>query len=165
MIGRLFNEILERDADAYFTKKVREFKGKIIGANENSELFGELNDVNGFKFLNLKILSPLNVHVYKGCKLFFAFESEILEVESDSLEIYTDYSKKLKMGITSIDVDLENIEETLRSRNLKSIRFEIEKNIISFEIHHPNFIEVLDTPVEPDDTQMGNESMDPFMQE
>lgn len=164
ILGRIINELIERDADKYFTKKVREFKGKIVGTNENSELYGELHDVNGFRFLNFKILGPLNVHVYRGCKLYFEGGSQTLEIESDSQEIFSDRSKTLGIGFTSIDIDLEGVEEKLRAGNFNHLKFQLEKTVIVFNIDTPAFIDALDTPVDPDDTEMGNENMDPFLQ-
>lgn len=166
MIGRIVNFILEKEVDAIFTKKVNAFTGKCFAQNEDSEIYGELSEINGFKFLNFKILGPLNIHVYNGCKVMFESGSETVEIESDTLEIQTEYSKQLKIGITSFDIDLESsLEEQLRNKSIVKFDIIIDKKTLSFALNTAALIEILDIVAEPEDTKMGNENLDPFMLE
>jgi hypothetical protein len=165
MIGRILNYILEKDVDALFTKKINAFTGKCFAQNEDSEIYGELSEINGFKFLNFKILGPFYTHVYNGCKVIFENANETVEVESDTLEIHTDYSKQLKMGITSFDIDLESsLEEQMRNKSIVKFDIIIDKKTLSFVLDATALVEILNIVAEPEDTNMGNENMDPFMQ-
>lgn len=164
LIGKIVNTLMESEADALLTKKVQSFKGKLFATGDDGDLFGELSDINGFKFLNFKILGPLNVHIYNGCKIIFESASKKHEIESDSLEIYTDYSKKLNLGITEFDIDLvEELENILRNETITSIQISINKKILSFTPDMVILKEILDNAVEPGESEMGNESMDPFL--
>lgn len=163
LAGQIIKYIIDKQSDDFFTKKIAEFKGTCFASNSDHEIYGELGIVNDFKYLTFTIMGPLKVHVYQGCKLFFETGNQPVEIESDSLEIQTDYSKKLQLGMTAFDIDLtEELENTLRNDNISSIKIVINKTALLFECDKANMIEILNSVIEHDETEMGNENMDPF---
>ena len=131
------------------TEKIARFQGKSFAGNENSEVFGELLDVNGFKFLNIKLVGPFKTHVYKGCKVVFQAEGKNFEVDSDSLEINTDYSRKLSIGITTFDIDLDGeLEAAIRQNSVKAMEVIIDRSRLFYHITDAGaLVSILENPV------------------
>jgi len=152
----IISQLLERDLDNFWTAKIKAFKGKSFAANGNTEVFGEMQEINGFKFLNLKIVAPLNVHTFKGCKIVFKTSSGELQRESDSVEIHTDYSKQLSMGITTFDMDLdEELEEMIRNKTIQQIQVTIDKHVVNCSITDTDvLVDILNHPVDNSDSEM-----------
>lgn len=164
-IGRILFYIIEHDGDALISRNIQNFNGILLAENKDSELYGKIYEVNGFKFLNLKILGPYNIHVYNGCQVIFSSDKKTKEIESDSLEIFSDYSKKLKLGITSFDIDLEETLETdIRQNEFQNILILIDKNPICFAFNHLSFMKLFEQPMNNDEGKgiNGNEKADPY---
>ena len=140
--------VIGRDVDQAMTEKIRRYTETTFAASETTEVFASMQDVNGFKFLTITLAGPASVRTFKGCKVLFSGPAKQKELESDTVEIETDYSKKLSMGLTSFDIDLDgDLEQEIRNRAFEKLEVHIEKQVFSFTITDPaRFIEILDRP-------------------
>ena len=134
----------ESDLDKRMSEKITQFEGQIIGENEEFLLYAELLVLDEFKFLKFRILGPLSVEVFDGCKLFFRSDMGNLEIESDTLEIATDYSRKLKIGVTEFDIDLDvELINMVDNQNLVSLQIAIKKSILQFKITDQKLLQTI----------------------
>lgn len=136
-----FSALMEMQADGILTEKIKKFKGMAFAGNQNTEVFGELVNVSGFKFLTITLMGCPKVKTFKGCKVGFKGESFKLELESDTLEIDTDYSNKLRMGITSFDIDLEpELENAIRQHQVQILEVTFGREFFVYNIHQPEML-------------------------
>jgi hypothetical protein len=134
----------ESDLDKRMSEKITQFEGQIIGENEEFLLYAELLVLDEFKFLKFRILGPLSVEVFDGCKLFFRSDMGNLEIESDTLEIATDYSRKLKIGVTEFDIDLDvELINMVDNQNLVSLQIAIKKSNLQFKITDQKLLQTI----------------------
>lgn len=149
----VLRHLAEKQADQAMTQKVNNFKGKAFAASDNTEVFGEMLEINGFKFLNIKLVGPLKVKTFKGCTVVFHAPAKQIELESDTMEIDTDYSRKISLGITGFDIDLEEELETLiREKSITHFDVTIDKKTYVYTVNNPGVLaEIMDQPVSDDD--------------
>ena len=137
---------LRTEADKLTAEKINKFVGLPLASNDDSKIFAYYFEVNGFKFIKIKIIGPLKVETFEGCKVIFEGINESIEIESDSTEINTDYSFSLKKGITEFDADLEeNLIEMIIHERLKSISIAFNRTIIKFSIEDISILKSLVT--------------------
>lgn len=143
----ILKKLMDIAADELMTKKVKAFKGVPFGKNDDSEVYADLIDLNGFRFLTIKILGPLNIKTYKGCFTHFKSGDGTIKLEADTMEIETDYSQKIKLGITRYDIDLtEELERLIRAKKIFSIQIVFENKAVHFDVESPDIlINVIDS--------------------
>ena len=140
----LLKIIAESDLDKRMSEKISQFEDQIIGENEDFLLCAELLVLDEFKFLKFRILGPLKVDVFEGCKLLFKSEMGNLEIESDTLEIATDYSRKIKIGITEFDIDLDaELINMVDHQNLESLQIVIKKSNLEFKFTDQKLLQAI----------------------
>jgi len=67
--------------------------------------------------------------------LIFSGENSSFEIESDTMEISTDFSNKLRIGITEFEVDLETeLIEMILNESIKSITLTFQKTSTTFNL-------------------------------
>ena len=140
----LLKIIAESDLDKRMSEKISQFKDQVIGENEDFLLCAELLVLDEFKFLKFRILGPLKVDVFEGCRLLFRSEMGDLEIESDTLEIATDYSRKIKIGITEFDIDLDaELINMVDHQNLESLQIVIKKSNLEFKFTDQKLLQAI----------------------
>lgn len=133
---RALTHLANLDLDKMMKAKIESFQDKSIAANDRFELFCETREINGFHFLNIKLLGPFDIHTYDGCNLTFVSNMGSYELESDTMEIDTDFSASLNIGITEFDIDLEDeLLKLIRNEVLESIRIQFKKESFSLTVH------------------------------
>lgn len=138
----LLEIIANRDLDKLMTEKIDQFEGQVIAENEDFLLYAELLMLDEFKFLKFSVLGPLKTEVFEGCQLMFESEAGKFEVESDTMEISTDYSRKLKVGITEFDIDLDDeLIDMIENQNMKSLQIVIKKSNLDFRITNQKLLQ------------------------
>ena len=140
----LLKIIAESDLDKGMSEKISHFEDQIIGENEGFLLSAELLVLDEFKFMKFSILGPLKVDVFEGCKLLFKSEMGNLEIDSDTLEIVTDYSRKLKVGITEFDIDLDaQLINMIDNQNLVCLQIAIKRTKLEFKITDKKLLQTI----------------------
>jgi hypothetical protein len=127
----LFVKIMNAQVDKMMTEKIQNFEGEPVATSDTSGLYAALIDLNGFQFLNIKLVAPLNINTYNGCNVKFTSKSTDLEIESDTTEISTDFSSKLGIGITEFDLDLEEeLISMIENDTITSISVQHERQVV-----------------------------------
>jgi hypothetical protein len=114
------------EEDIRMTEKVKTFKGVSIAKNYNSQLYAEKLELAEYKFLTITIVGPFNVKTNMGYTVGFESDSGPIVIETDTMDIISDYSKKLELGITQFDIDLEDhVIEQIVNLQIKKIWIDI----------------------------------------
>lgn len=131
----LLNIIASKDLENIMTEKINTFKGNPVATNEDFEVYFDVLFLDEFKFLNIKVLGPLNIETLDGCMLNFISDNNNLQIESDSMEIISDFSRKLNIGITEFDIDLdEDLITLIENDSINTILLTIKKNTFTFSV-------------------------------
>jgi len=78
--------------------------------------------------LNCNIVGPFQVRSSRGCFAYISNGSEELEIESETVEINSDYSDTLSVGVTAFVIELENkLESWINDGLVQSIKFKFPK--------------------------------------
>ena len=133
MFERAFLKIIANQADKFLAEKIKQFECLEVGENENSFFGLEYTDLNGFKFLEFKLVCPIEFNTYKGCNVIFHTETEFLEIESDTKEIISTYSTNINLGISEFEIDLEEeLINLILNEKINSIEIVYNKESILF---------------------------------
>ena len=136
--------INNRDLDITMSEKIDQLDGDPFALSDDAQLFAEIFVMDEFKFLRFKILGPLKIESLEGCQLLFVGDETALEMESDSIEIKTDYSRKMKIGITELDVDLdEELVDVIENKNISSVQIVIKKSNLNFRITNQKLLQTI----------------------
>ena len=136
--------INNRDLDITMSEKIDQLDGDPFALSDDAQLFAEIFVMDEFKFLRFKILGPLKTESLEGCQLLFVGDETALEMESDSIEIKTDYSRKMKIGITELDVDLdEELVDMIENKNIRSVQIVIKKSNLNFRISNQKLLQTI----------------------
>ena len=131
----LLSMLIEEDAEKLSTEKIKSFKGTPIAEALNAKLFIEFLELAGFKFLKFKLFSTLEINTFKGCKVVFTSSNQEIFLDSDTMEIVTFSSKKLKIGLTEFDVDLpDDLMKMFTNEKLMSITIIHRKNGVQLRV-------------------------------
>jgi len=123
-----------KEYDKVVTDAINSIDSPPVAVDGDFKLYCGSNEIGGYKFLNCNIVAPFQVRSAKGCYAYFSNGSEELEVESETIEINSDYSDTLSLGVTAFVLELEGkLENWIVEGSLKSIRFEFPKK--SCEYH------------------------------
>jgi len=123
--------LMKRDVDNLMTEKIQRMHGTEIAGNDTAGLLIQFAELNGFKFLEFQVIAPLKVKTFKGCVVTIKGAKGSLEIESDTMEIDTDYSKSLGLGITEFDIDLEDeLIDMIKNDILQSITIKVDGKML-----------------------------------
>ncbi|WNJ19728.1 hypothetical protein [Pontibacter sp. G13] len=136
----MFRNLFQQSGkDSAIDKMLKSYRGIEIGRSEDGVLCASSTEVNGFKFLRLELVGPWNIRTQLGAEVIWRTEDSSLEMESDSTEIKSLFSKKLKQGLTHFDVDLdESLMALIQAGSLKSVKLTFKKEEIAFQITQPD---------------------------
>lgn len=135
---KIFHILAERDYEKIVGEKLSDFKGVSVANNTVSELFANVFDLGEFKFLNFQLFSQVQVDTLKGAVVSFYGDELLKSIESDTQEIHTSFSRKLNIGLTEFDLDLDDeLRNLINDQTIKRIEitFEDDRKVNLIEIH------------------------------
>ena len=123
-----FNSLIKRDTEKYIEDKINKSEGTLVAETEKTRLLVDKLEVGEYMFLSFVIIADLEVSTYDGCRANFVFNNNSVQLESDTMEIKSDYSNAYKLGRTQIDFDLTSDFLTqLLEFELTEITFEFSR--------------------------------------
>lgn len=127
---------LERThVDTYIENLIENIEGRKIAESVDGQLWGDFQELAGFDFLEVVILSRVNIKTFKGGKLVFSGEKEGLILDSDSTEIESDYSNVSNRWMTKISFVVTKEEiKYIEQKEAFDVKFEYKKKAILFKI-------------------------------
>jgi len=99
--------LANQEADKIATEKIRSFSGTLIATSENGKVYAKSYELNGFNFMQFSIIAPFYIETSKGCTVTFYSDQEMLDIESDTLEILSDVSNTLNLALTEFEIEIE----------------------------------------------------------
>ena len=96
---------IRKDIDEIMTQKIKAFEGDVIASNDQFQLYAKCFEVNGYYFLGLQLLGPLKINTHNGCTFRCSSNNNEYKTISDTMEIHSDYSESMHIGITTFDID------------------------------------------------------------
>lgn len=129
--------------DTYTEEKINGLRGEKIAKSENGGgIWITLQELAGYKYLNIDIVNDKKMNNYQGCTLSFLNETDlVLNLKSDTKEIESNFSNVSNRWITEVSFDITDIDINLiHPENSTRIKLEYKKTIEFFEIIKPQTI-------------------------
>lgn len=121
--------------DSFTEEIINSVEGEKIAASENGQIWIEYQELGGFQFLNLTILSKFNIKTKKKCKMHFLGGTSELLLISDDEEIESDYSNVSNRWITTMSFDITDDDmQFIDNKVAEEIQIEYKKKTISFQV-------------------------------
>ncbi len=135
----LWNKAVNHEWEGLMKEKIEAIEGDLIGSfNQDTDLYSSFTQLDEFKSIVFTIVGNFTCKTFKGAEIHLISSDRELIALSDTQEIDTDVSTKMKLGITEIEMDLDNEQiNFLKANPLTKITFTIEKQSISIPILHP----------------------------
>lgn len=114
-------------------------KLKPVCWNENSKIYCQANELNGFHLVTVLVTGNLKINTADGVWLTLMSEKDAFELRSDSEIVKGDYSDAANVGVTSFDVDLtDELIQFVATNELTGVKIETKsgqfiKKKLSFE--------------------------------
>jgi len=96
------------ESDKLCTQKIQNFVGHKIAESEHGSVYAEQSELNGFKFIRFFIIGPYEFDTKDGCLVRLSHTDGDLTLESDNMEILSDVSYTLQLGLTEVEIDVED---------------------------------------------------------
>ena len=96
-------------------------------------MYAGLNELGGYYFFQTVIVGQFHIKTTKGATLTFGFDDSDLTLNSDTVELESDFSNVSNRSITKIDFQIEEQDiEILQKNDIKSLRLKAKKEDILF---------------------------------
>ncbi|MEM7160881.1 MAG: hypothetical protein AAF487_00440 [Bacteroidota bacterium] len=148
-----FFKFKNRDYDKIVTEAIQKIDFDPIAEEGEFKFYCGSDITGGYRFLNCNIVGPFQVRTKNSCKVCFSDGHEEIEIDSETVEINTDYSDTLGIGVTAFVVEIESkLLAWIENSMVKEIRITFKKESLSFSrIHHLVFKDLLNE--ENDDSE------------
>ncbi len=145
-LGKRFNKILvglgntkalEKAHETTFSEQKVDINlpGKKLAESDNGQLWINYQELGGYDFLNLTIVSRFNIKTKNRCYMDFLGKSGERTFVSDEEEIESDNSNAIKLWITQMSFDVDNGQkEFISSRSADTIRIRFKKKELLFNV-------------------------------
>jgi hypothetical protein len=137
LVGLGNNKALEKAHETTFSENKIEINlpGKKIGESDNGQLWITYENLGGFDFMNLIVVSRFNIKSKNRCEMQFLGGGEELTLVSDTEEIESDNSNPAKIWITQLSFDITKEQRKfIKSRVSKEIKIRYKKREVLFKM-------------------------------
>ncbi|RMA58076.1 hypothetical protein [Ulvibacter antarcticus] len=118
--------------DTVTEEKIENIGGDKIAESQDGIIYGGIDELNGYLFLETVILSRMNIKTFKGATLKFIGSSDF-ELKSDTQEIESEFSNVSNRFITRISFDITKNEiHLIKDKKYDKVIFGFKKK--SFEL-------------------------------
>ncbi|WP_296384151.1 hypothetical protein [Winogradskyella sp.] len=103
--------------DSFTEGLIAEIKGDKIAESDFGQLYTTYQNLSGYDFLNVSLLSGTNIKTYKGCYLIFELPNNTtITLPSDTKEIESDFSNVSNRYLTKITFIVNKSEQEIISK-------------------------------------------------
>lgn len=126
---------LERlHADTSTDEKIENIGGSKLAESDEGMVYGGIDDLNGYLFLETVFLSRISLKTLKGATLSFIGKSDF-KLTSDTQEIESDFSKVSNRFMTKISFDIsENEIHQIKDKKYEKVILEVKKKSLTMLI-------------------------------
>jgi hypothetical protein len=117
--------------DTVAEDKILNIQGNKIAESDEGIIYGGIDDLNGYLFLETVILTRINIKTFKGATLKFTGLKNF-ELKSDTQEIASEFSNVSNRFITNISFDITKPEiELIRDKQYEKVEFRFKKKSLT----------------------------------
>ncbi len=114
--------------DTFTEELIGNIKGTKIAESEYGQLFVTYQNISGYDFLNVSMLSGSDIKTKRGCDLVFECQNSKVVIPSDSKAIVSDFSNVSNRYLTKISFVLEQSDKDIISKgNFESVCLNYKK--------------------------------------
>ena len=120
---------MERNhVDSFTEDLIMNIKGDKMAESEDGQVFGSFQNLSGYDFLNISILSYTNIKTFKGCNLVFETKDKSITIPSDTKEIESDFSNVSNRWLTKVSFIINESEKEMVSEgNFENVSINYKK--------------------------------------
>ena len=121
--------------DTHTEDRIKNVKGNKIAESEYGQIWANFQDLGGFDFLNISIISGTNINSKNGCKLILSNSNDNLEIDSDNEKVESDFSNVSNRYLTKLSfiVTKENIK-SINNNEFDNIELRYKKKIMPLKM-------------------------------
>ena len=120
--------------DDFTENVITNIEGTKIAESQYGQIIVEVEELNGYTFLEVSILSRTNIKTMKGAKLTFSGTNDSFTLVSDTKEIESDFSNVSNRYMTQISFDITPEEITrVNKKDFEDVQLEYKKRAIPFK--------------------------------
>lgn len=137
----LWKTAVSHEWEGLMKEKLQQVEGDFIGEIENIKLLSAYNQLDDFKTVVFTIVGKFKCKTLHGCDIYLISQGQKHSIKSDTQEIDTDYSSRRELGVTEIEMELD--EDTIRfieNHPIDNISFFIDKVELNIPIQSPEII-------------------------
>jgi hypothetical protein len=109
-------------------------KGDKIATSQHGQVFVGIQDIQGYKFLEVIIISRTNIKAKRGATLIFSNTNDPFTIVSDTQEIESDFFKAVNCYMTQISFNITPKEiARIKKKDFEEIHLEYKKKALSFK--------------------------------
>lgn len=121
--------------DTYTENRISEIEGTQIAGNNSLGVWIEFNELAGYQFLELTMLSRTPIKTFKGIELSFLGGELEMFMDSDTKEIESDFSNVSNRWITHISFEVNDEDiDFIKKKEYEVVRITHKKTIIDFRV-------------------------------
>lgn len=123
--------------DDFTENIITNVKGTKIATSPYGHVFTEIEELNGYTFLEVTIISNTNIKTMRGAKLVLSGSNEPFTLQSDTQEIESNFSNVSNRYITNISFDINKKEITrIKKKDFEEIQLAYKKKVLPFKKVH-----------------------------
>lgn len=120
--------------DDFTENIITNVKGTKIAASQYGQVITEVEELNGYTFLEVTILSNTNIKTMRGAKLLLSGSNEPFTLQSDTQEIESDFSNVSNRYITKISFDISSKEiSRIKKKDFEEVELTYKKKVLTFK--------------------------------
>ncbi len=120
--------------DDFTENIITNIEGIKIAESKYGQVITEIEELNGYTFLEVAILSHTNIKTMKGAALAFSGANDSFTLQSDTQEIESDFSNVSNRYMTRISFNITPDEITrIEEKDFEDVHLEYKKRAIPFK--------------------------------
>lgn len=120
--------------DDFTENIITNIEGTKIAESKYGQVIVEVEELNGYTFLEVVILSHTNIKTMRGASLAFSGSNDSFTLQSDTQEIESDFSNVSNRYMTQISFNITPEEITrVQEKDFENVHLEYKKRAIPFK--------------------------------
>lgn len=120
--------------DDFTENIITNITGTKIAASQYGQVIIEIEELNGYTFLEVTILSNTNIKTMRGAKLVLIGNNNPYTLTSDTQEIESDFSNVSNRYMTKISFNINSQEiKRINKKDFEYVHLEYKKKVLPFK--------------------------------
>lgn len=121
----------------YIEDIINDIENEPFAASESNVMYAGLGEIAGYHLLQSVIVGTFRIKTFKGAKLKVKGRDFELNLNSDMVELESDFSNASSRSITKIDFEIDELDlPKIAKSKIESLELTAKKEHIKFHIVH-----------------------------